>query len=101
MFASGIVGAAIGFAAGQSFRLVTLLAFVYGVTVMLDSGALTAGLVARADDPRRGVTMALYSFAGFGMACLAPLVFGDHPWIWRGAPCWGGDWPLPPYRLPG
>jgi MFS family permease len=43
---------------------------------MLDSGALTAGLVASAEDQRRGATMALYSFCGFGMAFLAPLVFG-------------------------
>ncbi len=76
MTLSGIVGAVIGFAVGQPFGLVALLAFVYGVTVMLDSGALTAGMVARADDPHRGMTMALHSFAGFGMAGLAPLVFG-------------------------
>ena len=76
MSISGIVGVAIGFAAHQSFGLVILMAFVYGGTVMLDSGALTAGMVARADDPRRGMTMALHSFAGFGMAGLAPIVFG-------------------------
>jgi MFS family permease len=76
MAVSAVVGVSIGFCAAQSFWLVTLMAFAYGVTVMLDSGALTAGLVARADNPRRGMTMALYSFAGFGMACLAPLVFG-------------------------
>jgi len=76
MLVSGMVGAAIGFTAGRSMALIVALALVYGITVMLDSGALTAGLVASADDRRRGATMALYSFCGFGMAFLAPLVFG-------------------------
>lgn len=76
MLVSGVVGAAIGFTAGRSMALVIVLAFVYGITVMLDSGALTAGLVASAEDQRRGATMALYSFCGFGMAFLAPLIFG-------------------------
>jgi MFS family permease len=76
MLMSGLVGGTIGFLAGQPLWLVILLAFAYGVTVMLDSGALTAGLVASADDRQRGMTMALYSFAGFGMAFLSPLVFG-------------------------
>lgn len=76
MVVSGIVGLAFGFSAGRPIPLVVALAFVYGVTVTLDSGALTAGLVSRADDGRRGLTMAVYSFAGFGMAFLAPLGFG-------------------------
>ncbi|MDD2603546.1 MAG: MFS transporter [Desulfobacterales bacterium] len=76
MLVSGVVGATIGFTAGRSMILIIALAFVYGITVMLDSGALTAGLVASAEDDRRGATMALYSFCGFGMAFLAPLVFG-------------------------
>jgi MFS family permease len=76
MLGSGLVGAVIGFTAGQPMWLVILLTFAYGVTVMLDSGALTAGLVASAEDSQRGMTMALYSFAGFGMAFLSPLVFG-------------------------
>ena len=76
MSGSALVGGVIGFAAGRPIWVVVLLAFAYGVTVMLDSGALTAGMVARADDNQRGATMALYSFAGFGMAFLAPLVFG-------------------------
>jgi len=76
MLVSGVVGATIGFTAGRSMALIIVLATVYGITVMLDSGALTAGLVASAEDKRRGATMALYSFCGFGMAFLAPLVFG-------------------------
>jgi len=76
MLVSGLVGTFIGFAVGRPMWVVIPLAFIYGVTVMLDSGALTAGLVACADEDQRGATMALYSFAGFGMAFLSPLVFG-------------------------
>jgi MFS family permease len=49
---------------------------LYGITVMLDSGSLTAGVATAAHDGERGITLAVYSFIGFGMACLSPLAVG-------------------------
>ena len=41
-----------------------------------DSAALTSGVIAATPAHLRGATMAVYSFAGFTVAFLAPLVFG-------------------------
>ena len=76
MVGSGILGCIIGFTAELNFYLVVALAFLYGMTVLLDSGTLTAGLVAESLQHQRGLTLAVYSFTGFGMAFLAPLAFG-------------------------
>jgi len=76
MLTSGIVGCVIGFSAALPFIVVACLCLVYGIAVMLDSGALTAGIVAAAHDTERGRTLALYAFVGFSMAFLAPLAFG-------------------------
>ncbi len=76
MIASGIIGCVIGFSAALPFMIVAALCLLYGIAVMLDSGALTAGIVAAAHDSERGRTLALYAFVGFGMAFLAPLAFG-------------------------
>jgi MFS family permease len=73
---SGLLGCVLGFTAGQNFYLVAALCFLYGMTNLFDSGALTAGLVAEAPAHQRGLTLAIYSFTGFGMAFLAPLTFG-------------------------
>ena len=76
MVGSGILGCIIGFTTGLNFYLVVALAMLYGMTVLFDSGALTAGLVAETPEGQRGLTLAVYSFSGFGMAFLAPLAFG-------------------------
>jgi MFS family permease len=76
MIGSGLLGCVIGFTAGLNFYLVVALALLYGMTVLFDSGALTAGLVAETPEGQRGITLAVYSFSGFGMAFLAPLAFG-------------------------
>jgi len=76
MLAAGLIGCVIGFAAASPFIFVALLCLLYGIAMMLDSGALTAGVVAAAHDAERGRTLALYAFVGFGMAFLAPLAFG-------------------------
>jgi len=76
MIGSGMLGCVIGFTAGLNFYLVVTLALLYGMTVLFDSGALTAGLVAETPEGQRGLTLAVYSFSGFGMAFLAPLAFG-------------------------
>ena len=76
MLGSGLLGCVIGFLADFHPVVVMTLAFIYGITVMLDSGALTAGLLAESDEKKRGLTLAVYSFPGFVMAFLAPLCFG-------------------------
>ena len=76
MIGSGLLGCVIGFAAGLNFYLVVSLCLLYGMTNLFDSGALTAGLVSESPERQRGLTLAVYSFTGFGMAFLAPLAFG-------------------------
>ncbi len=76
MLTSGIFGCFLGFFADLPYAVVAALCTLYGIAVMLDSGSLTAGVVAAAYDTERGRTLALYSLAGFGMAFLAPLAFG-------------------------
>jgi MFS family permease len=90
MIGSGILGCVIGFTAGLNYYLVVALAMLYGMTTLFDSGALTAGLVSETPEGQRGLTLAVYSFSGFGMAFLAPLAFGailDS--VGRGIVGWG------------
>jgi MFS family permease len=76
MIASGVLGGLIGFGVHLPFPLVVTLSFCYGITIMLDSGSLTAGVVAGSDEGQTGMTLAVHSFVGFGMAFLSPLAFG-------------------------
>jgi MFS family permease len=76
MLASGLLTCALGFAASLPWYLLVLLANLHLVLIMGDSSALTAGVVARADERMRGATMAVYSMLGFGAGFAAPLVFG-------------------------
>ncbi|UCH20599.1 MAG: MFS transporter [Deltaproteobacteria bacterium] len=76
MLISGLIGCLIGFSAGLPFIFVVVLCFLYLISVMADSGSLTAGLVSASPDEGRGRTMGLYSFIGFLMAFLAPLTVG-------------------------
>jgi MFS family permease len=90
MIGSGLLGCVIGFAAGLNFYLVIALCLLYGMTNLFDSGALTAGLVAESPERQRGLTLAVYSFTGFGMAFLAPLAFGAIlDIVGRGVMGWG------------
>lgn len=73
---SGLMVCGLGFAAGLPFWSLLLLLAVYGVAIMADSGALTAGAVAAADPAKRGATMALHAFVGFGAGVVSPLVLG-------------------------
>jgi MFS family permease len=76
MTASGLVACLLGYSAGLPWWLVVaFMAFHYGL-MLGDSAALTAGAVASAPPHQRGSSMAVYSFAGFTAAFLAPLVFG-------------------------
>jgi MFS family permease len=76
MASSGALSCLIGFTAPLPIWLVFPLVAGYNLTVMADSAALTAGLVAAADPARRGSAMALHSLFGFGGGFVAPLVFG-------------------------
>ncbi len=76
MAASGVLAWVVGFSAPLPILLVFTLMIVYFLLVMADSAALTAGLIAAADPARRGATMAMHSFLGFGAGFLAPLAFG-------------------------
>lgn len=90
MIGSGILGCVIGFAAALDYYLVIALCLLYGMTNLFDSGALTAGLVAESPERQRGLTLAAYSFTGFGMAFLAPLAFGAIlDAAGRGVAAWG------------
>ncbi len=77
MLVSALVSGVIGFCAGLPFIIVIVLCFVYLISVMADSGSLTAGLVSTSQNEERGRTMAIYSLFGFFMAFLAPLAFGS------------------------
>lgn len=76
MASSGGLSCLVGFTAQLPIVLVFFLIAGYNLTVMADSAALTAGLVAAADPGRRGAAMALHSLFGFGGGFVAPLVFG-------------------------
>jgi len=76
MIGSGLLGCVVGFAAGLHVYLVIAICLLYGMANLFDSGALTAGLIAETPQRQRGLTLAIYSFSGFGMAFLAPLAFG-------------------------
>lgn len=90
MIGSGLLGCVIGFAAGLDFYLVAALCLLYGMTNLFDSGALTAGVVSESPERQRGLTLAVYSFTGFGMAFLAPLAFGAIlDAAGRGVAAWG------------
>jgi MFS family permease len=76
MRSSAVMALIVGFAAPLPWLVVFALMSIYFLLVMGDSAALTAGLVTAAEPERRGATMALHSFLGFGAGFVAPLVFG-------------------------
>lgn len=76
MAASGLLCWVAGFAATWPWWLMLCALAVYFTTVMADSAALTAGLVAATPLAQRGAALALYSLLGFGSGFAAPLIFG-------------------------
>ena len=76
MSASALSSALVGLAAHLPWPLLVLTLGAYFVVIMSDSAALTAGVVATSPHERRGATMAVHSFLGFGAGFAAPLVFG-------------------------
>jgi len=76
MLASALLSLVVGAAASLPYPLVVALSLVYGVFVLGDSAALTAGAVAHAPEGGRGATLAVHSTLGFGAAFLGPLAVG-------------------------
>lgn len=69
--ASAAVAVTIALLSDASAPLLLALVLVYAVTVVADSGSLTAGMTASAEPSFKGATMALHSTVGFGMSALA------------------------------
>lgn len=76
MAASGVLCWVAGFASVWPWWLMLCALALHYATVLADSAALTAGLVAATPLAQRGAAMALYSLLGFGAGFVAPLVFG-------------------------
>ena len=89
MVGSAALASALGCSAGLPYVLVASMAILHGITVVGDSAALTAGVVAAAPAGFRGTTLAVHSTLGFGAAFLGPLAvgmvldfFGGHRMGW-------------------
>ncbi|MBI4990391.1 MAG: MFS transporter [Rhodocyclales bacterium] len=76
MTASAALACLAGAAGPLAWWLALLLVSLHFIAVMADSAALTAGLVAATPPMKRGATLAVYSFFGFGGGFLGPLAFG-------------------------
>jgi MFS family permease len=76
MLSSAALACIIGFASSLSYGVLMALLFVYGVLVIADNPAITAGVVANAPPGYRGMTMAVHSFMGFSAGVVGPLAFG-------------------------
>ncbi len=74
--ASGVIGLAIGFAAGAPPWLLLILILLHAITIPADSGALTSGMAAAATPHAKGATMAVHSTIGFGLSALGGWSFG-------------------------
>lgn len=72
-----IAAAALGAGCGyMSFHSAVVAMFVYDAAITADSGALTAGTVARARPEEQGAVLAIYSLVGFGGGAIGPLLAG-------------------------
>lgn len=88
MLVSFALSAVLGFAAGAPYPLLVGLCLVYGVLVLGDSAALTAGAVSSAPAGARGMTLAVHSTLGFGAAFFGPLATGVVLDIFQGQGAW-------------
>jgi hypothetical protein len=76
MIVSALVCLSIGMTAEISYALAALFCVIHGITVIFDSGSLTAGALGNAQPGYRGATMAVHSTLGFAGATMGPLMFG-------------------------
>lgn len=76
MLVSVLVCGLVGFSAALPFVLVVGLCLLHGITVTVDSASITTGAVQAAEPARKGATMAMHSFLGFGFSFLGSLAPG-------------------------
>ncbi|MDH3195074.1 MAG: MFS transporter [Hyphomicrobiales bacterium] len=76
MAASVVTGLTAGGASLVSFAVFAVVACLYNILIMLDSGALTAGVVEVSKEGARGATLAAHSFFGFLGAAAGPSAVG-------------------------
>ncbi|MEK9672644.1 MAG: MFS transporter [Rhodospirillaceae bacterium] len=73
---TGAIACALGFFGAAPYALIAALVVVYAMLVQADSGSLTAGLVAAAEQGRRGATIAVYQVIGWIGGATGPVVVG-------------------------
>lgn len=76
MIGSVVIGLAAGGASLVSFALFAVVACLYNIFIMFDSGALTAAVVEVSEEGARGATLAAHSFFGFLGAAIGPSAVG-------------------------
>ncbi len=76
MLTSAVITCLLGFSAHWPFWVVVGLSFIYAVTVIGDSAAITGGVVKAAPEGYDGATMAVHSCIGFMGSFAGPLMFG-------------------------
>ena len=76
MLAAAAFAAGLGFVAAWPLWLIVILVFAYGIAIIADSGAITAGVVMTAPEGYLGATMAVHSSIGFVGSFAGPLAFG-------------------------
>ena len=59
-----------------SYTVATVLLFIYGFVIWLDSSSLTAGTAGTAEPERRGATLAIHSMLGYAGGFVGPLLVG-------------------------
>ncbi len=76
MLSSITLGLCTGLVSGQYFIAFCIVAGAYGISIMTDSGALTAGVVEVSGEEERGAMLAAHTFLGFLGATLGPPAVG-------------------------
>ncbi len=76
MCLSALLCFTIGLTAQISYWLAAFFCIAHGITVIMDSAAITAGAIRSAEPGYRGATMAVHATLGFSGATLGPLIFG-------------------------
>ena len=73
---SALTALSIGVLAGGSAWVILVLILVYAVTVLADSGSLTAGMMSHAQAQFKGLTLAMHSTVGFALSALSGWMVG-------------------------
>lgn len=76
MLSSALVAISLGFLATLPFWILFIACILYNMTILGDSGAVTAGVVGAAPEGYKGATMAVHTCIGFTGSFLGPLAFG-------------------------